>query len=196
MTEWWSYGLADFLMFSPPVYWRLVQRYNEAWWPGQLLATGAALALPLLLRTGRVAAQRLALLLLAAAWAWVGWAFHWQRYTEIFLGAPWLAALAVVEAVLLAGMAFLQPAPAGHAAHGIAWGLLAAALLYPLLAPLTGHAWSEAEVFGFMTDPTALGTLGAVAALRGWPAWSRVTLAALPMLSLLLGLATRWLIAR
>jgi hypothetical protein len=160
MTEWWSYGLADFLMFSPPVYWRLVQRYNEAWWPGQLLATGAALALPLLLRTGRV------------------------------------AALAAVEAVLLAGMAFLQPAPAGHAAHGIAWGLLVAALLYPLLAPLTGHAWSEAEVFGFMTDPTALGTLGAVAALRGWPAWSRVTLAALPMLSLLLGLATRWLIAR
>ena len=35
MSEWWSYRPADFLMFSPRIYWRLFASINEAFWPAQ-----------------------------------------------------------------------------------------------------------------------------------------------------------------
>ncbi|MDX1126883.1 hypothetical protein GOL24_21650 [Sinorhizobium medicae] len=37
MAEWATYTLADFLMFSPRVYFRLVERYNQGLWPFQLV---------------------------------------------------------------------------------------------------------------------------------------------------------------
>jgi hypothetical protein len=204
MTEWWSYGLSDFLMFSPQVYWRLVARHNAAGWPLQFVALALAAALPLLLVSGAAARRRLALVLLALAWAWVGWAFHWRHYAEIFLGARWLAGACALQALLLLLATRCRPAEGADAPQpGLASRLrlgagvlLAAALLYPLLAPLTGHPWSEAEVFGFMPEPTALATLGVLAALAPWPVWSRLLLAVIPALSLLLGAATRWLIAQ
>lgn len=195
MTQWWTYGLGDFLMFSPDAYWRLVARANAAWWPAQLLGVAASLALPWLARKGHAPA---ALVVLALAWAWVGWGFHWRHYAEIFLAAPWLAAACGAQALLLLAAAAWPrkpvDAPQGRAAvAGLA--LLALALLWPLLAPLTGHPLGEAEVFGFLPDPTALATLGALLALQGlrWPV--RVLLALLPALALLLGAATRWLLA-
>jgi hypothetical protein len=198
MSEWWSYGLSDFLMFSPQAYWRLVARYNAAWWPAQVLGAAAAVALLALLPRPGTWAARAALLLLAAAWAWTGWAFHAQRHAEIFLAAPWLAAACAVQAVLLVGVASIRVRTAG--AHSrtrdlAGSALVAAALLYPLAAPLQGRGWAQAEVFGFMPDPTALATLGALVALRHPGAGARALLAAIPLLSLLFGAATRWLLA-
>lgn len=194
--EWWTYGLSDFLMFSPQAWWRLVVRHNEAGWPWQLVAQAAAFALPWLLARGDARAARLALLLQALAWGWVAWAFHWQRYAEIFLAAPWLAAAFTVQAVLLLGTAALGIAPGrGGAARTSGLVLLAAAALYPLLSPLTGHAWSEAEVFGFMPEPTALAALGTALALGPHRIALRLLLALIPLLSLALGAATRWLLA-
>ncbi|HSV84138.1 MAG TPA: DUF6064 family protein [Ramlibacter sp.] len=194
MTEWWTYGLSDFLMFSPQAYARLVARYNAAWWPGQGLGVVATASLFALIspRGGRAV-----LLLLALAWGWVGWAFHWQRYGEIFLGAGWLAGASALQALLLAGAAMLpgrrheiaaRRTPAAHA-------LLALALLFPLLAPLMGRGWNEAEVFGFMPDPTALATLGALLAMAGLGTGPRTVLAVIPLLMALLGAATRWVFA-
>ena len=187
MTEWWTYGLSDFLMFSPQAYWRLVARYNAAWWPGQVLAGGACLALPWLLTRQ----QRWALPVLAAAWAWVGWAFAWRHYAEIFLAAGWLAAACWVQAVALAAAAALRLEVAPRRS-GVGIALVVVALLFPLLSPASGRSWAEAEVFGFMPDPTALATLGALLAFRGW---MRLLLGAVPVLVLALGLATRWLLA-
>lgn len=193
MTEWWSYGLADFLMFSPQAYWRLVARSNAAWWPAQLAGLAACAAL--LFVALRAGAARVALGILAAAWAFTGWAFHWQRHAEIFLGAAWLAIAFGVEAVLLIVAATLrrgdEPAPRSRVAGA---GLVALALLFPLLSFVQGRGWQEAEVFGFLPDPTALATLGVLIALP-LPARQRLALAVLPVLSLLLGVATRWLIA-
>lgn len=194
MSEWASYGLSDFLMFSPQTYWRLVARYNAAWWPGQLEVAAGPAMLWLLLRVPRAWATRGALLLLALAWAWVGWAFHWQRYSEVFLAAPWLAAACAGQAALLVVAAALPMQESARAAGAPAFLLLAAALLYPLLAPLTGHAWQEAEVFAFMPEPTTLATLGALLGLAGLPWWCRAGLAVLPLASLALGIATRSLV--
>ena len=41
MTEWESYRLSDFLLFSPRTYWRLFELHNEALWPLPLLAMKA-----------------------------------------------------------------------------------------------------------------------------------------------------------
>lgn len=196
MSEWWTYGLSDFLMFSPQAYWRLVARYNAAWWPAQLVAIAAGCGLLVLVRRPNAAAGRAALVLLAAAWAWVGWAFHARQYAEIFLAAPWLAWACGAQALmLLAAAAVSRDARAATGAGKTATLLLVLALLIPLLTPLAGRDWQQAEVFAFMPDPTALATLGALLALAYPRAWMRAVLAVIPMLTLLLGAATRWLLA-
>ena len=43
MSEWWTYSLTDFLLFSPETYARLLLRYNEAVWPAQLPVLAAGL---------------------------------------------------------------------------------------------------------------------------------------------------------
>jgi hypothetical protein len=197
MTEWWTYGLSDFLMFSPQSYWRLVARHNEAGWPAQVLGQAAVLALPLPLLLGQAVAwtRRVALVVLALAWAAVAWFFHARLYSEIFLAAPWVAAACGLQSLLLL---FLAPrrwqGEASPVVRAIGLALLASAALYPLLAPLTGHPIREAEAFGWMPDPTALATLGAMCLLPVRPV-ARVMLCTLPVLSLALGMATRWLLA-
>lgn len=197
MSEWWTYGLSDFLMFSPEAYWRLVARYNNAWWPAQIAGVAAVAGILALVALRRPWSTRAILVVTAVAWAWVAWAFHAQRYLEIFLGARWLAGAWAAQATLLLAATLLPvPAPApASAARRAGIALVAAALLYPLLAPLTGRAWSESEVFGWMPDPTALGALGALLAVDGLRRWTRGLLAVLPLLALLLGAATRWLLA-
>ena len=74
MSDWQSYRLEDFIPFSPEVYFRLVERINEAWWPLQFLALGLGLAALAAAWRGRV---RVALVLLAPAWAASGMA--WTR---------------------------------------------------------------------------------------------------------------------
>lgn len=193
MTEWWSYGLSDFLMFSPQAWWRLVARYNAAWWPAQLAGVAACAALLVIVRRGGPA--RTALVIVAAAWAFTGWAFHGQRHAEIFLGASGLALAHGFQALLLIAAAMgRRHAGAGPRVPAAAAALVALALLFPLLSFAQGRGWQEAEVFGFMPDPTALATLGVLFAL-GLPTGLRVALAVVPVLSLLLGIATRWLIA-
>ncbi|MBE7369182.1 DUF6064 family protein [Ramlibacter pallidus] len=197
MTEWWTYGLSDYLMFSPEAYWRLVARHNAAGGPARVAGRLAAFVLVLLVLRGRAAGTRIALILLAVGWACVAWSFHWQRYAEIFLAARWLAAAWGVQAALLLAAAARPsggtPAPGGVRFAGAA--CLVAALLYPLLAPLTGHPWTEAEVFGWLPDPTALATLGALLSLAGMRTWVRAALLVVPALALAFGAATRWLLA-
>jgi len=192
MSEWWTYRLSDFLMFSPATYWRLVERYNGDVWPMHVLTIAAGAMLLWWAAARRPAAGRAAAAVLAAAWLWVAWAFHWQRYATVNWAAPCFAAAFALQAVLLAAAAVIGPK--GHAggagdrtrAAGLA---LAAAglLLYPLLAPATDRPWAQAEVFGVMPEPTALATLGFLLATR-WP--RRGWLAVIPALSLAVGLAT------
>ena len=67
---------------------------------------------------------------------------------------------------------------------------IAIVLFYPLLAPLAGRPLRQAETFGLLPDPTALATLAWLLACS-LPPWSRIALALIPALSLVLGLLTR-----
>ena len=196
MSEWWTYTLSDFLMFSPRTYWRLVELYNRDFWPLQLPLLAAGLAALWLAATQRVQAFRWVAFGLSAVWLWVGWAFLWERYATINWAAQYVALAFAAQAVLLTGAGLMRSNAAarpGTAARGLGWLLAAAGLLYPLLGLAAGRPWVQVEVFGMAPEPTALFTLGLLL-LGGQPVSraGRTLLFAIPLLCLLLGAATAW----
>ncbi len=182
MSEWWTYRLSDFLMFSPAVYARMVERYQRELAPLPWLLLALGLGLVGLAALRKPWAARAVLLVLAALWAWVGWAFLWQRYAQINWAAAYVAVAWWLQAVLLAGVA-MAPAVKRPAqpAHYLGWALAAAGLL---LYPVHGQA------FGLMPGPTALATLGLLWMLRPrGAAW----LCGLPVLALVAEALTLWM---
>jgi hypothetical protein len=176
MSEWWTYRLTSFLLFSPRTYHRLFELYNLAIWPLQLAGAAIGLAVVALLWTRRRHRDRIIALLLAACWLWIAWAFHYQRYAQINWVAPWFAAAFAVEAALLVALGTVGGRIRFEAgvsgAFRIAIAILALSVVaYPLLAPLAGRAWTTAEVFGTAPDPTAIATVAALSLVRGRVRW-------------------------
>lgn len=165
MPEWWTYTLSDFLMFSPRTYYRMLERHNEAVWPAQVVAIGVGLGILILVLRPAPLRGRIVSILLAAIWGWVAWAFLWARYGAINRAAALAAPAFAIEALLLIGLAVVRPhvrfAATRDAAGGLGLALfVAGVVLYPVLAPLAGRPWGQAEVFGIAPDPTAVATLG------------------------------------
>jgi hypothetical protein len=197
MSEWWTYRLSDFLMFSPRTYWRLVELYQRDVWPLQLLALGIGIALLWLAARRPQGAVRAICAVLALAWLWVGWAFHLERYATVNWAARYLAAAFALEALLLVVLGALRPGPPPRSKRdrGRTPGLFLAAcgiLLYPIGILLAGRPLAQAEIFGVMPEPTALGSVGLL--LAAGPA-RRNGLLIIPVISLVIGAATRWLLA-
>lgn len=164
MSEWWTYSLEDFLLFSPRVYWRMFELHNAILWPLQALTLASGFATVALIVRQSSASGRFVALVLAILWALVGWSFLWNRYATINWTAAYVAPAFAVEALLLFvigtllnGLVFC---PRGAAAW-TGFALLAFALAgQPLLAPLQGRVWTSSEIFGVAPDPTTIGTLG------------------------------------
>lgn len=171
MSEWWTYTVADFVMFSARTYYRLIQQYNTSLWPLQLFAFLAGIGIvALIVRAPHWQAPALAGLL-ALAWAWVAVAFLWDRYATIHSAAIWFAAAFGVEAILLAWAVGVRR-HLSFSGDGIRrWVGLAvlmfALLAYPLIAVVSGRGIGQAEVFGMLPDPTALGTIGVLLLASG-----------------------------
>jgi hypothetical protein len=110
MSEWWTYSLSDFLLFSPRTYYRLFELYNLAIWPAQLLALALGVLILALLRPGPVWKGRVVAAVLATCWLWVAWAYFLERYETINWAASYFAAAFAVEAALLIWVGgFRQP---------------------------------------------------------------------------------------
>lgn len=167
MSEWWTYSLSDFLMFSGRSYYRLIESYNAAIWPAHFLALVAGVIVIVAIARPRQNLQRSAALVLAAAWGWVAWVYHLERYAEINTAAPYFAGAFAVQALLLCWLAF-RPGNAAPAPHPVALGLTGLAIFaYPMLALVRdGGTWRQAEVFGIAPDPTVIATLGVLLAWR------------------------------
>ncbi len=165
MSEWWTYTLQDFLLFSPRTYYRLFELYNRDVWPAQILTLGAGVAILPLLRRGGAGPGRVIAAILAGCWLWVAWGFHFQRYATINWAATCFAAAFAVQALLLISTGVLRgrlefgaaDSAVGRAGLGI---VLFALVVQPLIGPLVGRDWVQAETFGVAPDPTALATLG------------------------------------
>lgn len=197
MSEWWTYSLTDFLLFSPQTYYRLFELYNAATWPAHILAAALGAAILVLLRTGGVPRDRIIAGMLAACWLWVAWGFLLEHYATINWAADWFAALFVAEAVLLVliGVAGgkLEFGAGGHWSRRAGAGLFVFALvIQPLIGPLAGRAWSQLEIFGMAPDPTAVGTLGILVLASHWSRW---VLLVIPVLWCAIGGATSWAMA-
>jgi hypothetical protein len=175
MSEWWTYTLSDFLLFSPRTYYRLFELYNAAIWPLQILAVGLGLAIPALL--GRAAAVRTRIIaaILSACWLWIAIAFQAGRYATINWAAVYFAWIFGFEAVLLVwlgvrGRLTLERPGDGAGRVGLAIFLFAL-LVEPVLGPLLGRGWRGIELFGVAPDPTAVATLGVLLLFRGRGRW-------------------------
>ena len=195
MSEWWTYTLGDFLMFSPATYWRLVENYNQDVWPAQLAGLIAGFAACGLTLSWRASAARVQALLLAAAFLWVGWAFFWQRYTTINWAASYFAVAFWVQALLLGALALLparSEIKAGTVLSKVGLSLaLVGLLIYPLGSAWSGKSWSQMEVFAVSPEPTALVCLGLVLARpMQTPRLFRWVLAIIPSALLLVSAAT------
>jgi hypothetical protein len=83
MSEWWTYSLSDFLLFSPRTYYRLFELYNADIWPGQVAALALGFAILVLLRSQGAQRGRIIAGILAACWLWVAWGFLYTRYATI-----------------------------------------------------------------------------------------------------------------
>lgn len=168
MGEWWTYRPQDFLMFSPRVYARLFELVNADAWPAPPLLAAAALAWALAAwRRPGPGLARAGLLGAAAAWAWVGWDFVATRFAPVNWPAAPAAWAFGAQALLLAAFVWRPPAFAPQPPRRAGLALVAAgAVLLPLLAPLSGRPWAQAEVVGLAPAPTVVVTLGLLVALR------------------------------
>ncbi|UAW99609.1 hypothetical protein KEM63_06490 [Halopseudomonas nanhaiensis] len=175
MTDWGSYALQDFIPFTADVYVRLLERMSETFWPLHLLTLTLGTVSIALALTGRA---RLACLTHVPHWAFVGVAFFIQRYAELNWAGGYLGYAFIVQALLLSVIAVTRPGPTATPSLTnppvlIGVVIAVAGLVgMPLIAPLAGDGWYQAEVFGIHADPTAVTTLGLVLILlRGWVLW-------------------------
>ncbi len=172
MSEWWTYRLSSFLLFSPRTYHRLFELYNLAIFPAQALLLVLGFAIPALLVRGSDRGRRAIPAILAACWLFVAVAFFALRYASINFAAVYFAWAFGLEAALLVGFAVARRGLAFDRPTGlIAWmgvAILAFGLVVePFIGPLLGRGWREAEIFGVAPDPTAVATLGILLVARG-----------------------------
>ncbi len=176
MSEWWTYTLSDFLMFSPQVYYRLFELHNRALWPAQLLTVAFGVAIPYVLLQRQDGWDRPIYAILGALWILLAWVFFWERYATINWAAAYVAPFIALEGLLLIGVGafgrqpdFLSiPDASALASLGVFAGAL---VLYPLLAPILGRSWLSAEIFGIAPDPTSVATLALLALAKGRIRW-------------------------
>src|SRR5215207_5951539 len=162
MSEWWTYSLEDFLLFSPRVYWRMFELHNEAVWPLHVVALLLGAAILVWVVRPRPWSDRAIAVILGVAWIWVGWAFLWKRYSGINWAVAYVVPAFAAEALLLIWIGGLA---------GLVL-IFYALILHPLVAKLAGRSFAAAEVFGIAPDPTAIATLGLLSVASGsGPVW-------------------------
>ncbi len=194
MDEWWTYTISDLLLFSPRTYYRMLQRHHETVWPAHVITLALGLGILGLLRRSTRERGRVISAILAMLWAWVAWSFLWKRYATINWAATYFAWLFAAEVLLFGWMGIVQGRLRWHFSRDVASMLgvtifALALVLYPMLAPMAGRSWHQAEVLGVHPDPTALGTLGLLLLLEGRPRWE---LLAIPIVWCSISGATLW----
>jgi len=194
MSEWWTYRLSSFVLFSPRTYLRLIERYNDDVWPMQIVAMAVAIAVVVVARSQRSWPSRTIPLVLASIWLFVAWAFHVRRYATINWAAQYFAIAFVAESLLLAWtgtargrLRFGAGAPLQQRAGYVVIGAALAGV--PLAEWLAGRDWRQLEWFGIAPDPTVVGTLGILLLARDRPPWS---LLVIPLLWCVVNGAFQW----
>lgn len=151
--------------FTQEEFFNVFATYNAAIWPLPLLTylLGVA-AVGLTFWPSRVATVLISAIL-ALMWLVNGAAYHWSFVSGINPLARGFGIVFVIQALLLVGAPFVRTSfriAAQRDARTVAGlGLVAfAALVYPALGWLAGHAYPAAPVFGVAPCPTTIFTIG------------------------------------
>jgi hypothetical protein len=179
MSEWWTYALSDFLLFSPRVYYRLLELYNRELWPAQLLTLPFGAVMLGLLWRPRPDGGRVLFAMLGALWIWIAWAFFFERYATINWAAVYVAPVFALQGLLLIGFGAARPHLVLRRDTAGLCVFAVTLLSYPLIAPLLGRSWLAAESFGMMPDPTAVATLAVLSMTAGRVRWLLMVVPAL-----------------
>jgi len=197
-ADWLSYSLQDFVMFGPQVFLRLFVRINQDLWPWQVLAVVAAIGIPVLLfRQGRNA-RRLAVGLMAVAWAVSGYGFLVGYFGPINWPAAWFGWAFVAQGVLLAAAMLFGGVHGGALSFGrfvALWLIVACGLPWLVLAE--SGQWQALALFGIAPGTTAAAGALIVAVITGPWRWLYLPLLVLWSLfsaALLWVLQTWWLL--
>ena len=174
MSEWWTYSLTSFLLFSARTYYRLFELYNAAVWPLQVVTLALGLAILALILRGAAWSGRAVAAILAALWLFVAWAYLLERYDTINWAARYVAIGFAAQAALFVWTGVIRDRLRFDIRNitgkvGLAL-FLYALVLHPLIAPLTGRPITQAEIFGLAPDPTTIATLGVLLAATR-PLW-------------------------
>jgi len=150
------------LPFTPGEFFDVFSAYNRALWPFAAALWVYALAMVVLFGLGRASGRSIALLL-AVQWTWAAVACHAAFFSPINPAAWLFGALFLIEGALLAWFGLfrtrLQVSAGSSPRHAFAWILIVYALLYPLLARASGHAFPALPTFG-VPCPTTILTIG------------------------------------
>ncbi|WP_372998732.1 DUF6064 family protein [Marinobacter sp.] len=155
-ADWLSYSLQDFVMFGPQVFLRLFVRINQELWPWQLLAVVLAIGLPALFLKRDLRSRRLAVGLIAVAWAGSGYGFLVGFFGPINWPAVWFGWAFVGQGALLATAALFG------GVHGktlpvkpfaVLWLMVVCGL--PWLSVVESGQWQAVALFGIAPGITA-----------------------------------------
>jgi len=196
MSEWWTYDLSDLILFSSQTYYRLIEIYNSAIWPLQLVAILACIALLYLFRRPFKKFDKATVMIVTASWLWVAWAFHWQRFANIHWVASHYAFFFVVQAALFAWAGIFQ-----NALHLPTYNkiqrrtgqslVIFAFFIQPFLTILAGQNWKQIELFGISPEPTVVASIGLLLVYYDRKFW---WLFIIPVLWCIVSAATFWVL--
>lgn len=165
------------LPFTRDQFLAIFAAYNGAVWPAQIVAYALGAALVALVFPRSARSDRLVAAGLALMWLWTGIAYHGVFFAAINTAAYVFAALFVIEAVALAYFGVVRvdlrfAPPAGLPGWLGVLFVTYAAILYPLVGLLTGHAYPHMPIFGITPCPVTLFTFGMLLLTKARvPAW-------------------------
>lgn len=153
------------LPFTREQFFEVFGAYNAAVWPAQWLAYGlGAVAVAAVLRAS-APASRVVAAILAVMWCWTGIVYHGLFFSSINGAARLFALLFVLQ-----GVAFVVEGVVRRrlffAVRRDAWGAIGgalvayAAVLYPLIGSVAGHAADRLPMFGITPCPVTIFTAG------------------------------------
>jgi hypothetical protein len=166
MSEWWTYTLSDFLLFSSKTYYRLLELHNAALWPAHLAAMAAGVAILFLIMRPSPWQRPIIGTLLALAWLSVAWFYFHRRYQTINWTADYASIAFAIEAGLFILWATSRESFAAHVSRRgrFAMALVVYALVFqPLIGPFLGRSWAGIEIFAIAPNPTVAASLAIIA---------------------------------
>jgi hypothetical protein len=152
------------LPFTVEQFFDTFARYNLSVWPMQIILTGLAIAIIILLFSARQYKNRLISAVLSFFWAWMAIAYHFTFFTAINPAAWFFGGFFLAGALWFAWVGILKN-KLQFSLHGgirvLLGGLLIvfSLIIYPLLGFLSGHRYPAMPTFG-LPCPTTIFTIG------------------------------------